>query len=80
MGPYDSTLQMFVQTLPRISPANQQGESFAAERVDHARGIDPAPARRFARGVDVRAILKGQAIDADHTVNRRINSKSDNQV
>ena len=47
---------------------------------DHARGVDTAPARRFVSGIDVRAILKRQPVDADHMVNRRINSKSDNQV
>ena len=71
---------MLLQTLPGIAPANQQGESLAAEGVDHARCVDAAPARRFAGGIDVRAIFKRQAVDADHPVNRRINGESDNQV
>ena len=72
--------QELFQPLAGIAARDQHRVGFAAEGVDHARRVDAAPARRFAAGVDVGAVFKGQAVDAEDPVDGRIDGEGDNQT
>ena len=74
-----AALQMPFQALARIAAGDQDGQGLAAEGVDDARGVDAAPTRRFAAGIDVGAVLEGQTIDIDDVIDGRIDGKGDDQ-
>src|SRR5579864_359845 len=72
--------QEFLEMLAGISACRHNAYSLPPERLDHARSIDAAPARRLTAGVDVGPIVKHQAVNGNRFIDRWINSDGDDQA
>ncbi len=76
---YPYALRSLLENLPVFPAARKDGQRLSAEGMDHAGGVDAAPAGRLVPRIDVGAIFESQAVDGDGAVEGRVGCEGDYQ-